>query len=249
VLLALGVLFAQQSKPDALFIDQNGQVGINQTRPESPLDVNGKALFRGPIQVNGDASVGGKMGSKTLDVKESAYVGSDLSVNGKLVSAGAIEAGNSALYFTKTDHTWSAAADKKEGLAAIENSKDFNLAIAGRTTTGGTRVVSMWDRVGIGKVSPQAPLDVRGEIRGKPWISEEYVWKQKGYENSTGEPTRMTKKDRSVCFLTYVSGYFNGEGEAVEIKAVGDYWVLTGKSAKYHVQAKARCIGAPDNSW
>src|SRR5207244_2806253 len=50
VLLALGVLGAD-NKQDPLFIDQNGNVGINQTKPESPLDVNGNALFRGSVNL------------------------------------------------------------------------------------------------------------------------------------------------------------------------------------------------------
>src|SRR5437764_13232605 len=36
-----------QSKPDALFIDANGNVGINQTSPQATLDVNGSSLVRG----------------------------------------------------------------------------------------------------------------------------------------------------------------------------------------------------------
>jgi hypothetical protein len=246
VLLALGALVAQ-NKQDPLFIDQNGNVGINQNKPESPLDVNGNALFRA------DASVQGQVVSKTLEVKEKASVGSDLNLRGKLVSAGDIDVGssgaganNSALYFKGTDHKHSGVGNGP-GFAAIENSQDYNaLMVLGRTTSTNplTRVVGMWDRVGIGKKNPQAPLDVQGEIRGIPWTSQEYEWRK-------GNPgTQMTKADHSVCFLTLVSGYFYGGGEVVEItKNAQGYWVLGGIAEQRDVRAKARCIGAPDDAW
>jgi hypothetical protein len=98
-------------------------------------------------------------------------------------------------------------------------------------------------KVGVGRTDPKTALDVKGEIRGKLWTSQEYEWRQ------GGNATQMTKSDRSMCFLTHVSGYFYGGGEAVEIKEQNGYWVLTGRSQQRDVQAKARCIGAPDDSW
>ncbi len=51
--LTFGVLSAQQaSKPDVLSIDQNGNVGINQPKPEKTLDVNGNTMIRGVTQIN-----------------------------------------------------------------------------------------------------------------------------------------------------------------------------------------------------
>jgi hypothetical protein len=99
-------------------------------------------------------------------------------------------------------------------------------------------------KVGIGKTNPDAPLDVKGEIRGKPWTSSEYEWKQ-------GQGAKqMTKADRSACFLTSAAG-LQGWGESVEIKQDNGYWVLAGTSGRsdFGVRAKAMCIGAPDNSW
>lgn len=43
-------ILGAQSKPDALFIDAKGNVGINQTNPQAPLDVNGNAVVRGQLQ-------------------------------------------------------------------------------------------------------------------------------------------------------------------------------------------------------
>ena len=112
------------------------------------------------------------------------------------------------------------------------------------TLTDKTRYVSLWDRVGIGKAAADAPLDVKGEIRGAMWTSREYEW------NQGQGPTQMTKADHSACFLTYVRGYFYGGGESVEIKMnERGYWVLTGTAATRDVRAKAKCIGAPDESW
>jgi hypothetical protein len=223
-----------------------------------------------PITIGPDGRV--RMG-KSLDVAEAvkakSFVGdaSGLTVNGdsitqtvagkfkgdvdaagKVKAGLAIEAANSDIYFTKTDHLFTAASDVT-GKAAIENSSNYNgLMILGRKTAAG-RLVRMWDRVGIGgntTSSLDAPLDVKGEIRGLPWRSADFGWSQ----GQKPVRTKMTRTDRSVCFLTAITGYFYGGGERVEIVADGDgYWYLQGKSQTRDVGAVARCIGAPDNSW
>jgi hypothetical protein len=208
-----------------------------------------------PITIGPDGRV--RMG-KSLDVAETVkaknFVGdaSGLTVNGDSITqtvAGkfksGIEAGNSDIYFTKTDHLHSTLGNPS-GNAAIENASNYgSLMILGRSTPTG-RVVRMWDSVGIrggDKSTVAAPLDVKGEIRGLPWRSADFVWSQ-------GQGRKqMTRIDRSVCFLTTVTGYFYGAGERVEIVADGNYWYLTGKSQTRDVGAVARCIGAPDNSW
>jgi len=151
----------------------------------------------------------------------------DSEAAGKVKAGLAIEAGNSDIYFTKTDHLFTAAADTS-GNAAIENSSNYNgLMILGRSTAAG-RIIRMWDSVGIRGTEAStvaAPLDVKGQGR-----------------------KQMTRTDRSVCFLTTVTGYFYGGGERVEIVADNGYWYLQGKSQTRDVGAVARCIGAPDNS-
>jgi hypothetical protein len=217
-----------------------GRVGIGTITPTA-----GKKL-----DVVGDARVSASLTAGSADVTGSLTAGGDLNL------------GNSALYFTKTDHDHSGTGNAM-GYAAIENSKNYSaLMILGRTIstekptaeppTKLKRVVGMWDRVGIGTGNPQAPLDVAGEIRGtlingKPnWIGE-YEWKQnpwEGQDTSNNHPTPMTKTDSSVCFLTAVSGLFYGNGEAVEIIQGGGYWKLNGRSQQKHVWAKAMCIGS-----
>lgn len=246
VLLAFGLLGAQ-SKQDALYINEKGNVGINQTNPTATLEVNGTALVNGDSTIKGDLRAG-----KNLDVAGTGVVRGQLQATNNIpglpggtpipANSGVV-VGNSDIYFTNTEHGHTGQGNA-QGFAAIENDgKTYKaLMILGRQTSDG-RIVRMWDRVGIGSKYPLVPLDVRGEIRGMPWVSQEYEWQQ-------GKPAvPMTKIDHSVCFLTLVSGKYMGRGEAVYIEAQDGKWVLTGFSQQQDVRAKARCIGAPDNSW
>jgi hypothetical protein len=132
VLVAVGLVAAVGD--NALFINPQGYVGINTTRPEVPLDVNGNT------RLGGDARV-----------------------------AGAIDAGNSDLYFTNPNHEHTGKGNT-QGYAAIENAKGYNaLMILGRTSSdlNNPRYIGMWDRVGIGmggNDKPRAALDVRGDV-------------------------------------------------------------------------------------
>jgi hypothetical protein len=257
------------NKPVAkLDIQQQPRIG-NHTNAAKVLYVTGDMTDAGGVEFrhsNGTQGIGfgfntiyatGSNPNQDLNVNPRGtgilHTSGPFTTSGSFTSDGNVNLGNSALYFTKTDHDWSGLADKT-GQAAIENGKNWDaLMIAGRYTTyqdGGTtkntRVLDLFDRVGIGiplGKRPETPLDVKGEIRGKLWNSQEYAWSQ------GSAATRMTKANHSVCFLTLVTGYFYGAGEGVEITQQGDYWVLTGKSQQKDVAAKARCIGAPDDSW
>jgi hypothetical protein len=249
VVLGLGA----QNKASSLFVDENGKVGINTIEPKQTLDVNGESLFRQPVTVD------------ALTVTNNATIGKQLRApaNGMLNVVGPtnmvgtttinddLKLGNSDVYFTKTDHKRSATGNAV-GWAAIENSSDYtSLMILGRMNEDAQknkkRDTTMWDRVAIAKTNPQAPLDVKGEIRGKPWYSKEYEWTQ------GKPPVVMTRVDRTVCFLTLVSGLFYGNGEVVDIETPNQVagapkrWVLFGKSGQRDVRAKARCIGVPDD--
>jgi len=212
------------------------------------LAVAGLAAATDPLTIeNGIVKVG------TL------LVGNDLTVSGKLTANGAINAGNSDIYFTNTEHDHSAYGNTS-GYAALENAKNFGaLMILGRQLPAG-RMIGMWDRVGIGTGTPQAALDVKGEIRGKPWygganVNNPAIPYGLSVAGSGGkfynETLTMTRIDRSVCLLTGVGGKFSGGGEKVWIAAEGGRWVL--HLIQGHlgadVSAQALCIGAPDNSW
>jgi hypothetical protein len=125
--------------------------------------------------------------------------------------------------------------------------------ILGRSTsTNGTRIVRMWDRVEVGggpKDSPQTPLDVKGEIRGKVWNSGTYTV---DWNDPKKRDIAMTRSDHSVCFLTLIRGGWAGIGEQVWVEANGDgRWhlkVIQGGAGR-DVMGQAVCIGAPDESW
>ena len=233
-LLVLAGAVAQTSDP--ITIGPDGRVRMGKS-----LDVAEVVKAKGFVGDAGGLTVNGDSVAQTVAGKFKGNV----EAAGKVKAGLAIEAGNSDIYFTKTDHPFTAAGDTS-GNAAIENSSNYNsLMILGRQTTSGRRV-RMWDKVGIGgntTSSLDAPLDVKGEIRGLPWRSADFEWSQ-------GQGRKqMTRTDRSVCFLTAVAGYFFGGGERVEIVADNGYWYLQGKSQTRDVGAVARCIGAPDNSW
>lgn len=231
--LMLAALFVGVAAPggnDAFTISPQGYVGINQRMPKVPLDVNGNAAVSGALTA-GTAAVSGEL--KTGN----AVIG------GALKSEGAIYAANSDLYFTNTDHAHSTLGNV-EGNAAIENAKNYGaLMILGRQGEKKFRTVSLWDNVGIGTAKPLAPLDVKGEMRGKLWYSETFTWSKGQAEK------RMTKSDHSACFLTLISGYFYGGGEIVHTYVANGYWYLGGAAEARDVRAEAVCIGAPDSSW
>ena len=165
--------------------DRVGIGGAYGDAPRSALDVRGKVTV------------------ESLDVT-GPITGTSLNVKAETISGGKIEAGNSDICFTKIDHNFTGTGDAA-GNAAIENAKDFNaLMILGRRGAQG-RIVRLWDKLGIGGApgtAVDAQLDVKGEIRGKLWNSDEYSW------TAGAAATKMTKTDHSVCFLTRLSGYF-----------------------------------------
>lgn len=261
VVLAL-TLVGAQNKPqsDALFIDQNGNVGINQSKPETTLDVNGNATVRGNLQATGNTQTQGQETAGSLEVKKDVVIRglfnarAAIGQSPRLPGNNGVFAGDSDLYFTSANHNHTGQGNAP-GFAAIENAADYgSLMILGRDSSA-ERIVGMWDKVGIGMgrcgsfpngCIPKASLDVRGEIRGRLWMSDEYEINVPG----NGSASRsMTRTDRSVCFLTLVSGYFYGGGESVEITAQQGRWYLNGKGQQRDIRAKARCIGAPDDSW
>lgn len=205
------------------------------------VGIGGKGYDDGPRAA---LDVRGKVMAENLDVTGS-IAGTSLDVKTGNISGGTIQAGNSEVYFTKTNHDY-AATGSVAGNAAIENAQNYHaLMILGRQE-GAQRTVRVWDKLGIAGAensTVDAALDVKGEIRGKLWQSGEYSW-------SVGSvPTKMTATNRSICFLTRVSGWFNGRDEFVQITESGGFWMLSGSKNLSSGTSKARCIGAPDNSW
>jgi hypothetical protein len=109
----------------------------------------------------------------------------------KLEVNGAIRAGNSDLYFTKTDHNHTGIGNTA-GFAAIENAANFEaLMILGRAGTAKGRSVKLWDylqvngdlevtgNVGIGTSNPDRKLVVRG---GETSLQQE-DWQTPTFQN------------------------------------------------------------------
>jgi hypothetical protein len=243
VVLALGVLSAQ-NKQDPLFIDPNGNVNIGSAR-FSKIAVNQAPQPGQKVIITADGTdVPFNVTDKSNTVnwltvfKDGQVVmkGGDVGVGTPSVSP-KLQVSGSSLLSNGTGDSWFPNYDGNSYVSGTNvmfrsNGNDERM----RITKDGY--------VGIGKINPVVPLDVKGEIRGKPWTSGEYEWK-----NDQQGSTKMTKADRSVCFLTYVGSKFSGYPVEVGIrKNQGGYWELSGDS-NILARARAMCIGAPDDSW
>jgi hypothetical protein len=81
---------------------------------------------------------------------------------GKLDVRGDIRAGNSDIYFTKTDHNYTGIGNTA-GFAAIENAVNYDaLMIVGRAGTSKGRSVKLWDYLQV-----NGDLEVTGNIAGR----------------------------------------------------------------------------------
>jgi hypothetical protein len=187
------------------------------------------------IQDNGNIGIGTTDAPKAkLDVNGTLNVTKNASISGSLM----VPSGNVGLGVNTAPEKLAYRLDVNGSVNASQNLSVGNVLTA--------------NRIGIGKAPDQeAALDVAGQIRGKPWIASgpgpygQYEWRK------DQKATRMTRVDRSVCFLTAVSAV--GAGEQVWINQTTEngqtYWALGGGSGGWNVWARAICIGAPDNSW
>lgn len=173
---SLRILTDSPVATEKLTILPNGNVGIGNIAPTTKLEVSGtiKAeLFQGRFSGDGSALTNLSVkGSQWQDGASSSISYSSGSVGigtaapqGKLDVNGDIRAGNSDLYFTKTDHNHTGIGNNP-GWAAIENAADYGaLMILGRNQgTGGnvSRIVKLWDYLQV-----NGSLDVTGNINGR----------------------------------------------------------------------------------
>ncbi|MFN6485342.1 MULTISPECIES: hypothetical protein [unclassified Nostoc] len=118
-------------------------------------------------------------------------------------------------------------------LQARDDSSNRDIGLRIRTQTKGSTQRNLVDAV---TITPS------GEVQGKIWYSDEYVWK-----NGQSD-VKMGHSSKCVAFLTYMQGKFAGSGEQVFTYIGSDgYWYLGGKqgSGGADIVAKARCIGSP----
>ncbi len=118
-------------------------------------------------------------------------------------------------------------------LQARDDSSNRNIGLRIRTQTQGSTQRTLVDAV---TITPS------GEIQGKIWYSDEYVWKNGQTD------VKMGHSSKCVAFITYMQGKFAGSGEQVFTYIGSDgYWYLGGKqgSGGADIVAKARCIGSP----
>ncbi len=161
---------------EKLTVLPNGNVGIGNAAPTTKLEVGGtiKApLFQGSFSGDGSALTNLSVAASQWQNGASSsisYSAGNVGIGtttpqGKLDVSGDIRAGNSDLYFTKTDHNHTGIGNTP-GWAAIENSASHeSLMILGRNQGTGdsiSRVVKLWDYLQV-----NGNLDVTGNINGR----------------------------------------------------------------------------------
>jgi hypothetical protein len=153
-------------------ISQGGNVGIGTTSPGAPLEIRGSGdplflinhtgaaghpalwlqqdgapkAFLWWDQANNRLNLGTPTTNPIVSLQNNGNVGIGTATpQGKLEVSGDIRAGNSDLYFTKTDHNHTGIGNTP-GFAAIENAANYDaLMILGRAGTARGRYVRLWD--------------------------------------------------------------------------------------------------------
>lgn len=153
LMVAGGLLWGQQSGAlQALFVNNKGDVGIGTNDPKHKLEVNGDALFRGPIGSYLGAALFGNVG-----------IGMERHKDWPLAIVGEWDYSNLLLFMD---------SKKKEKYAINLDGGGFNLWEKDPDSSR-LSIEALTGRVGIGNNHPQAMLDVNGDalIQGNATIT------------------------------------------------------------------------------
>lgn len=150
---------------------------------------------------------------------------------------------NSVSYHQSWSYTWR-QGDPAVDMGSYTERFCFLTAVQGKFEGGGESVHvyesgGRWLLAGsslqngVGASAVCIPRSYYGQILVP---TDEYFWTQEYY------PTPMVSDTSSLCFLTAVSGEFDGGGEQVEIFRWNGKWHLGGHAYKPGIVAGARCV-------
>jgi hypothetical protein len=192
-----GQFVVQVEKSPVMHADMNGKknVGIG-TAPNT----HDRLLVNGNATINGKVRIGPVPNTHDL-----------LTVNGNATINGEINAGNSDIYFTKTNHNHTAKGNTF-GHAAIENSeRDNALMILGRSSSRSKlhRVVKLFDYLRVyGTLDVSENMQVLGSLRVNSHMEVDKNLTVDGHINAGNSDLYFTKKDHNH------TGYGNEFGHA-----------------------------------
>jgi Pro-kumamolisin, activation domain/Cellulose binding domain len=117
----------------------------------------------------------------------------------------------------------------------------FLLEVGGKFKGGGeaarVRIEGdQWILDGSSLTGTDQPVTAAAGCFDAPALSMEYSWFQ-GLP-----PSRMVTKAGNLCFLTSMTGDFEGGGESIRVLDDGEFWQLGGTSEQAGVAATARCV-------